>query len=558
MPTTLRHRSARAAASTALAAALVATGIGCGSDAEQDSADTSEVAPSVSVAGIATRNLDAEQGLQPSDGGSVVFGLEAETDGWNPVANRWAGSGHYVASALFDPLATIDADGAVVPYLATSIEPGPDATTWTIVLRDGVTFHDGAPLSAEDVKASLDAHTTSILTAKAVAAIESTEAVGPLTVKVTMSEPWTSFPYTLTTQIGYVIPATSTTDLASAERPVGTGPFEFETWTKGSRLVVNKNPDYWQDGKPHLEQIEFRPITDTQQRFDALQDGELDLMHTIAVPDIVALRDSPYKMVEVSNGEEAFLSLNTQQAPFDRREARLAVAHATDIDRFLAETGRIEAASPARGAFAPGQSGYRDDNGYPAYDLDTAREYARQYQEATGEPLEFVYKGAVYLDAQRAQQSLVAMWEEAGITVTVETLPQEQQILDAALGNYQMIDFRNFGALDSDGEVVWWHSRSVGEPGGVSLNFPRFGDSQIDEALMEARSTDDPAVRDEAYARVNRRLNEEAPYIWLERVTWALAASPHVNGIGAAANGTVATLGAKTWLADLWVGELDG
>lgn len=136
-------------------------------------------------------------------------------------------------------------------------------------------------------------------------------------------------------------------------------------------------------------------------------------------------------------------------------------------------------------------------------------------------------------------------------------MPQEQQILDAALGDFELIDFRNFGGADPDAELVWWHSRSIGETG-VSLNFPRFADDEIDSALMAARATDDDAERDEAYATVARRLNEEAPYIWLERVNWALAANPRVHGIGASVNGTLSTLGAKVWLADLWVDQSVG
>lgn len=547
---TPRRCRLRAATLSLVAVGLLASG--CGSDSEEESSSSSE--PATEVQGVRTQNLDGDATATPIDGGSLVFGLEAETDGWNPIVNRWAGSGHYVASALFDPLATIDADGNTVPYLAESITPNDDATVWTITVRDGVTFHDGSPLTSEAVKANLDGHQGSILTAKAIAAIESTEIVDDRTVEVTMNEPWVSFPYTLTTQIGYMIPAAAVTDPASSDNPVGTGPFQFDSWDKNNKLIAQRYASYWQAGKPHLDRIEFRPIPDSQQRYDELTAGELDMMHTIAVPDIVALRTSDFKMVEVANGEEAFLALNTQKPPFDRREARLAVAHATDVDRFLAETGRDAVAVPARGAFAPGAIGYREDNAYPGYDLDKAKQYAAEYEAATGQPLSFVYTGASYLDALRAQQSLQAMWAEAGIEVEVQTIPQEQQILDAALGNYQAIDFRNFGSIDPDGDLVWWHSRSIGEPGGVSLNFPRFGDPEIDAALLEARATDDEGVRDEAYATVDRRLNEESPYLWLERVNWALAANPRVFGIGAAANGSLSTLASKTWLADLWIG----
>jgi len=318
-------------------------------------------------------------------------------------------------------------------------------------------------------------------------------------------------------------------------------------------LSVIKNESYWQPGKPYLARIDWRPIPDSQARADALQSGEVDAINTLSPTDIINFRGRDVKMIEYSDGEEAFVTLNTQQPPFDRQDARLALAYATDVDRYIDETGKSGVVVASRGPMAPGQPGYREDSGYAAYDLDKAKQYVADYTAATGQPLSFEYKGSANLTELQGQQTLQAMWEEAGITVIPKAVPQESQILDAALGNYQAIEFRNFGAPDPDGEVVWWHSRSVGEPGAISLNFPRFGNDTIDAALLEARASNDPAVRDEAYAVVVRTLNEESPYIWLERVNWAIVADMDVYGIGAAQNGTLSTLGAKTWITDVWI-----
>jgi len=528
---------------------LMATGCG-GSGSDEQSSTTSTTLPS----GITTQNLEGDADATPVEGGRLIFGLEAETDGWNTTQNRWALSGHMVGSSIFDPLATIDASGETVPYLAESLTANDDFTEWTITVKPGVTFHDGKPLTSADVKATFDGHLASLITSYAVLAIDTVEVVDDRTVTLTMNEPWVSFPYTLTTQIGYVMQADQVANPEAATTPIGTGPFMFDEWTPNEELKVTKYDSYWQPGKPYLGSIDWRPIPDAQERADALLAGEVDAINTLSPLDIVDFRGEEVKMVEYAAGEEAFVTLNTQQPPFDRREARLALAYATDIDRYIEETGKSAVVVAAKGPFAEGDVGYRTDNGYAAYDLEKAKQYVADYTAATGQPLSFEYKGSANLNELQGQQTLQAMWEEAGIDVIPKSVPQESQILDAALGNYQAIEFRNFGALDPDGEVVWWHSRSVGEPGAISLNFPRFGNDTVDQALIDARGSTDPAVRDEAYALVARTLNEESPYVWLERVNWAIVANMDVYGIGAAQNGSLSTLASKTWLTDLWIG----
>ena len=540
-------------------AALVALGLvagACGSSDDGDDGQASaDSAPEASPSDVRMQNMEGDLDGEPIDGGRLIWGLEAETDGWNPVVNRWALSGHMVGSAIFDPLVTVDDDGVAVPYLAESITPNDDATEWDITVRQGVRFHDGSPLVAQNVADTLEAHRGSVITSSAVAAIESVEVVDDLTTKVTMSEPWFQFPYVLTTQVGYVVPTNMTQDLSTTNAPVGTGPFVFDEWEPEVRVTTRRNDDYWQAGKPHLAELEFRPIPDASERTEALLDGEIDAMNTWSAADVALFRGQDVKMVEYGGGEERHLVLNTAMPPFDQLDARLAIAHAVDVDRLLTETGTGDVLAASGGPWAPDQLGFREDSGAPGYDPDLAREYAAAYEEATGEPLAFTYLGANNIEDLQRQNSLKAMWEEAGIDVTVETVSQDDLILNAALGLFEAADFRNFGATDPDGETVWWQSRSIPEdPAGVSINFARWGDPAIDAALMEGRSTDDPAVRDEAYAEVARLLNEDAPLVFLERVTWAVVADPRVHGIGAAANGSLQTLGTKTWIADLWVG----
>ncbi|OWY60104.1 hypothetical protein B7486_70990, partial [cyanobacterium TDX16] len=140
----------------------------------------------------------------PEPGGTLVFGIEAETQAWNPTTSRFAISGHTVASSIYDPLMTIDEDGTAQPFLAESVTPNLDFTEWRIRLQDGIRFHDGTPLTASAVKADLDAHRSSALTGAVLDNVADVQAEDELNVVVTMEEPWASFPYMLAANIGYV------------------------------------------------------------------------------------------------------------------------------------------------------------------------------------------------------------------------------------------------------------------------------------------------------------------------------------------------------------------
>jgi ABC-type transport system substrate-binding protein len=550
-PTTSRRRyRAPWLAGFAVVLSLLAAACGAGDDetstADDDTADAT---------------TPADEAPEPHAGGKLVYGIDAESDGYNPVTNRWAQSGHTVASAVYDPLATIDEQGQAVPYLAESIEPNDDFTEWTVTLREGVVFHNGDPLTADAVAEVFEAHRGGLVTASYLQPVTDIEVVDDLTLVFTVDAPWVTFPYALASQIGYVMHPAMLTDPDSAAEPVGTGPFVFEAWDRGRSWSGARNDDYWRtddDGTPlpYLDRIEFVVYEDGIVRNEALENGDVDLLFTLTPQAILDLRgNSTLTVAEYNRGDEDLIALNAEQAPFDNVHARRALAHATNQEEFLTEI-QNDVFVTATGPFAPGQLGHRDDNGYPEFDLEKAQEEVALYQEDTGEPLSFVYTAADDVDNLAAAQSLAEMWSQAGVGVEIAAVPQSEIIFSAVTGQYEAIDWRNWSVPDPDGDYVWWHSsgfRPLEE--GVSLNVSRFGDDEIDAALDEARGSTDQEERDEAYARVAARMGEMAPYVWLGRVGWAMAADDQAHGWETAVeNGTVATVGPKTWISELWLG----
>lgn len=471
---------------------------------------------------------------EPQRGGRVVYGTEAEVDGFNPVSNRWAIAGHTVAQAVYDPLTALDADGVAQPYLAESLTPNDDFTTWTIVLRPGVTFHNGTPLTAEAVVANLEAHRVSPLTSTALAPVSSVTARDELTVEVALSQPWVVFPSVLAGQAGYVVEP-SMLDPANTEasrNPIGTGPFRFVEWTPNVRWVGERYEGYWREGLPYLDAVEFRPLPNPQQRFNALLTGEVNLVH-LATPTVAAEMRAAAEAGEVQfledpgEAEESAVLLNLEVEPLNDVRVRRALALATDNQTFneVINLGLLE---PSSGPFSPGTP-WHTDAGYPAYDPAAARALIDEYlaDPATPDEVRFTLTST---PAAREQAELLAeQWREVGIAVEIETLDQAEFINTAVSGNFEANIWRQFGSPDPDGNFVWWYSTNRGAPN--VLNFPNMFDAEVDAALDEGRRVADPTARKAAYDRLQRRLAELVPYVWLAEARWWLGAANDVRGI---------------------------
>jgi peptide/nickel transport system substrate-binding protein len=485
----------------------------------------------------------AEEGT-PTPGGKVVYGLEAETtDGWCLPEAQLAISGIMVARTIYDTLTRPMADGTYAPWLAESVEPNDDYTQWTITLREGVKFHDGSDLTAEVVKNNLDAFRGAYPTRSpqlfvfTFGNIANTEVVDPLTVRVTMAQPWVSFDAYLygSGRVGMMGQAQLDDTQSCAENLIGTGPFKLTNWTPNQSLTAEKNPDYWAtdaEGNqlPYLDEIEFRPIVEVAQRLNALQSGEINAMHTSDAETIDQLRElteaGDITSVESEEfGEVSYIMLNESQPPFDNIKARQALAYASDFD----EVNNILNAgitTQATGPFAPGNIGNLDDTGFPTFDLARAEELVQEYTEETGQPLSFTYT-TTQAEATVAQaQLLKEQAEAAGMSVEIITVDQSTQIDSAISGDFEAIGWRNHPGGDPDEQYVWWKSSSTNP-----INFGRFNDSEIDQLLDEGRTTADDAQREQIYEDLNRRFAEEVHNVWLWYTPWTVATANDVHGI---------------------------
>ncbi len=472
-------------------------------------------------------------------GGKLVYGMEAETDGFDPTTNRWAISGYQVAFAIYDPLSAYDADGNIQPYLAESFVPNADYTQWTINLRPNIQFQNGQPLNAAAAVATMRGIQSSLLTGGAFKVINTIDAVpgNDLAVSVTMKQPWASFPATLVGQAGVIVAPEqlNATGDAKSRVPIGTGPFKYESWVPDNAFTAKRNPNYWMkddQGRqlPYLDEVEFRPIPDTQTRQASLTANDISVMHTSSDETINALR-AQAKSGEIQarqdrgENEETFVLLNSSKPPFDNATARQALAYATDVDSYIA-TFQIDPANKTNSAFGK-DSQYYADNPYPSYNPDKARDLVQQYTQETGQPLAFTLGTTPVPVNQQVTQLLQQQYQAVGMQVQLTSTEQGQYIADAVQGNYQANLWRQFGAQDPDADYVWWHKDNA--DGALALNIARYKNDELSAALDAARATPDPAVRKQNYATVQRIWGEQGPYIWLNTTTWLIAAQNDVR-----------------------------
>ena len=500
-----------------------------------------------------------EAALEPQYGGTLVFGLEAETtNGLNPVNAQAAVSGHILFRSLYDTLTIEGVDGEILPYLLESFSSNDDFTEWIFTMRPGVVFHDGTPADAAALKRHLEEMALGTLTGIFMGDIEinSIDVLDDgLSVQLNLARPRASLPAHFTTHLGY-FGAPSMYDLGAegaARNPIGTGPFMLDEWIPNEVTRMVPNPNYWRtdaEGRqlPYLDAIEFRPIPDTDGRFAALKSGDLDAS---SVNEGLRVDEYNEDFKTFWQGdkyaETTYMLLNNSRPLYDNAEFRRALAQCTDRQTF--NTIRWDGQVPATGPFSPGTPGYLEDSGFPAFD-----------QEAGSATISRLGVSSVEIGTTIDPFSLLnveliaAMWRDCGLDVSITQVDQAEFITNAVFGLFTAFLWRQHPSFDIAGERIWWHSK-FGQ--GIALNFGRINNPRIDAALDESRDTNEPERRRELAEEINRAFAEEANYIWFYHSNWLVATHDHVHGIDALSlpegGEHVKVMEGRVFLAETWI-----
>ena len=524
-------------------------------------ADTQEQEPLLAPVDTTTTTAPPSEGAGPAEpepqfGGTLRVGVEAETDGLNPAANNFAVSAYVMTYPIFEPVAYWDKSGNWIPYLAESFTPINGGESWQMKLRPGVRFHDGTELDADDVIATYEAQLLDLEIQLAVRPFYpetgAVEKIDDLTVQYNPLRPSVFFPQFITSQLGMIPPsewlARALEDPTLDQFPVGTGPFMIESRVQDEKTVLVRNPDYWAADITdiYLDRIEVYPITDTEIAAERLAAGDIDLMVTSNSDAILTLQDSEgVRTIENVRSSEDFAMMNTTSPPFNDIRARQALTFATDRDTYVSLI-RQGTAPAADTMFHPElrwhnpnvkQETNMPDRAGPlvtAYCADNPGDY--EWPPFSGQRRAHCTDGKINVELQysgpskvqtRIADLLIDGWEDY-FNVTEDVLLQDAHILATAFGFYNVVTWRQFGAVHPDNDVLWIQCSSIGD---VSINWPRDCDEERDALMFEQRATDDVDRQVEIWHRIQEDLRDSYTYIFFNHANWTIGARDNVQNI---------------------------
>jgi len=437
--------------------------------------------------------------------GEIVAGLSERMLTLDP-ANHYSISSTSVLRHVFDPLVEVTNDSKFVPALAESWH-AVNNTTWRFTLRKGVSFHDGSPFNADSVVFTLKRvrDNTKLIKSFVYQDIEDVRKDGDWAVTVSTKRPFGSLPAHLT-MLGMLPPGAAGQEDAFFQKPAGTGPFRFVSWTHGDHIVLSANPGYWKPGIPKVEKLTVRFIPELSTRTAALRAGELHVIDRVP-PDMVAtLKASPgVRVLDIPAIEAQRWHFQLAKEPVKDPRVRKAVSLGIDrnviIKDLLLGYGR-----PVVSPIPPGLIGHTS-LGQKAYDPERARQILRQagYQNLS---IDFVLMKDLYPKQLEIAQAAAAMLGDVGIKVNIRNLEIATAREQRSAGNYDIF-FSGWAHMPHDPD--WYLGQWFTKAGAEKLT--RFADPRVEQLIAEGR-VPDPRVRQQKYEEIQRILWEEEPEIW--------------------------------------------
>ena len=448
----------------------------------------------------------------------ITVAIQLEPPNLDPTGGAAQAIDSVLYSNVFEGLTRFMADGSVVAGLASGWDISDDGLTYTFTLRDGVTFHDGTTMDADDVKFSLDrARSEDSTNAQKglFADIADVTVIDPLTVQVTLAQENGSFLFNMAWGDAVIVAPESIDTIAS--NPVGTGAFTFTDWVQGDRLELTRNDAYWGDA-PALERATFRFISDPTGAFAAVMAEDVDAFVGFPAPENLPQfeADPRFQVLVGSTEGETILSTNNRMPPFDNVLVREALAHAIDRSAII-DGAMFGYGTPIGTHFAPHNPDYVDLIGNSQYDPDRARALLAEAGFADGFTTTLKLPPPSY--ARRGGEIIAAQLREVGITAEISNLEWAQWI-------EEVFTNKDFGlSIVSHTEPM-----DIGIYANPDYYFQY--DNADFQALMETlNATTDPAGRSDLLAQAQTMISEDYVNGYLFQLAVPTVAKAELNGL---------------------------
>jgi len=495
----------------------------------------------------------------PVDGGTLDIAVAAAPSKWAPNLGAWTTDELQAARAVYDRLMVRDSNDQPVPELLSKASANSNFTSWTLVVREGVTFSDGSPLTSEVVAFNLRAQQADPSNIDLLAPISAITTPDAQTVVVSMFTPWSTFPEVLTTRLGTI--AAPATLLGFDPRPIGTGPFVWFGVDEAGITILVKNATYWKKGLPHLDAVRFLPIPEAADRVTAALEGKVGMV-AIDEPrqlerlETVQNREGKVTIHDDRNAErpKVNIAFETGRAPFDRITARRAVALATDRAEILSK------AFAGQGSIARGMvsdtSPWFVDHSSSGRDIDRAKKLVEEYTEETGLPLTFRLLVAPGTTLERVASLWRGQLEQAGIDMAIDLVDPQMLSLASLLGQFQAILQVGFDSSHPDAYEPLFRGIPA-QQSVVSGNTTRYVSPLVTKSFNDARTTADVTRQVDDYGTIQEQVAIDIPYLFLVQVREVVVTTPKLRDVTNWSSGSGAGgLGqddATVSLAQMWL-----
>ncbi|WP_068620839.1 ABC transporter substrate-binding protein [Paenibacillus tuaregi] len=484
----------------------------CGS-----SKNEAEGSPSSAVTGKGTG--DAGKTAEAAKGGSIVVIVPQDPDYLDPHLAVAAGTSEMMFN-VYEGLLKPNEKGEVYPAIAESYEISKDGLTYTFKLRQGIKFHNGNPLTAQDVKYSYDrlaGKDTGKPLQPAFAGIDSITTPDDHTVVIKLKENNASF---LTSLIAAVIPKNYQD---SNKKPIGTGPFKFVEYVPGQRLVLEKNPDYYVKDVPKLDKVEFRIIPDQEAALLALKAGEADIFPRIGTEKLDELGDD-FKSVSAPQNLVQLMTFNIARKPFNDLKVRQAINYAIDKDEIINGVA-LGKGTKLGSNMSPIMSKYYEAGLEDTYktNLDKAKSLLAEagYKDGFSTTLTVPSNYKFHVDTA---QVIVQQLAKVGIKVKIVPVEWAVWLSQVYQGrDYDMTIIGLDGKLDPNDILNKYVSDSKN-------NFFNFSDPAYDKVLKEGLKEIDPEKRADLYKEAQKILTNDAAAVYIMDPNLNVALKKNIEG----------------------------
>lgn len=494
---------------------------------------------------------------KPAVGGEVNLVLEEEPDSFNPIISSTA-FGNEVYSKIYSGLFDYNEKWEPIPHVAKSWKFSDDKLTFSVEIKQGIKFHDGAELTAEDVAFTLNSIKHPDYTGPRAASMSNIESITvkdkynlDFKLKTPFAPIFQNINYGIMQKKLFEGVAVKDLEKAPAtNQPVGTGPYKFKEYVRGQYVILERNPDWFMSqelgGAPFIQTIKFKIIPDSQTALAALQNGEID-QYLVEATDVSNLETNFKDKLTAYNWDRngfGYIQINNQKAPLNDKRIRQALTYGLDREAII--TGVLE----GRGTVPPGPIppvSWAFDSSIKALPRDVNKAKAlieeagykmgaNGIYEKDGQPLKITFYGASGVTTIEAIATIARQnWKEIGVELDVQLMDYNAMSDNFVKPGKYDLSFGGFSlGFDPDSQFNLFHS-STGKPdanGNVNgFNRGRYANPKVDELLQKAREESDPNKRKQMYSEFQQIIVDEAPVIMVYANQYTHFVNNRIKGV---------------------------